>query len=151
MMCAPAVRRFVPAHDSSRKLILIVEDDGDLRAMFRWILATSGFDVREAGDGYEALVLLEQHPPDLVVLDLGLPRVDGLSVQAEIAAQVVTRDIPVVIVTAARLDLTHLDVACVLRKPVDADELVATVQRCLVSRSPAAGASGARGVRDRAT
>jgi DNA-binding response OmpR family regulator len=120
--------------------------------MFRWILATSGFDVREAGDGYEALVLLEQHPPDLVVLDLGLPRVDGLSVQAEIAAQVLTRDIPVVIVTAAHLDLTHLDVACVLRKPVDADELLATVQRCLVSRSSAAaGASRERAGRDRVT
>jgi len=112
-----------------------VEDDVDLRRMFRTALALSGFSVLEAGDGYEALVMLEQHPPDLVVLDLGLPRVDGLSIQAEIAARVVTSKIPVIIVTGARLDLTHLDVACVLRKPIDLDELVRTVTRCLTTSS----------------
>ena len=117
------------------KSILVVEDDVDLRRMFRTALALSGFSVLEAGDGYEALVMLEQHPPDLVVLDLGLPRVDGLSIQAEIAARVVTSQIPVIIVTGARLDLTHLDVACVLRKPIDLDELVRTVTRCLTTSS----------------
>jgi CheY-like chemotaxis protein len=94
--------------------------------------------VREAGDGYDALRIVDQHPPDLVVLDLLLPTISGMAVQQEIAAQVVTRDIPIVIVTGSTLRVDETQVACVLRKPVMPDALVAAVYRCLNS--------GARGV-----
>ncbi len=107
--------------------------------MFRTALALAAFDVREAGDGYEALRILDEHPPDLVVLDLMLPTISGMTVQQEISAQVLTRDIPVVIVTGSALPVDESAVACVLRKPVLPDELVAAVRRCI-----AGGAEDAR-------
>ena len=116
-----------------QKVVLIVEDDVDLRAMFRTVLQLSGFAVREAGDGYQALNLIEQQPPDLILIDLGLPRLDGLTVQAEVSAQALTRDIPIVIVTGEERDLSSVKTACVLRKPVSSDQLLATVRRCLAS------------------
>ena len=120
---------------SLRKTILVVEDDADLRRMFRTALVIEGFDVKEAADGMDALRKLDEHPPDLIVLDLGLPIIDGFSVQADIASRAHTRRLPVVVVTGSLVDLETLDVACVLRKPVDPDTLVATVRKCL-ARGP---------------
>jgi len=119
--------------------ILIVEDDIELRRMFRMALTLTGLDVEEAGDGVEALQLVENHPPDLIVLDLILRTLDGFSVQQELAARALTRDIPIVVVTGSSLDTRTLDVACVLRKPVMADELVRTIVACLAG-TPTASA-----------
>jgi two-component system phosphate regulon response regulator PhoB len=107
--------------------------------MYRAALSLSAFDVVEADDGLSALHILEQRRADLVILDLMLPTVDGLTVQQEIAAHAGTRDIPILIVTASTLPLDHVKVPCILRKPVSPDELVAAVRRCLAS-----GAAGAR-------
>lgn len=122
-----------------RKRILIVEDDSDLRRLFRTALSLAGFDVDEAGDGLEALRIVEARAPDLVVLDLMLRALDGLSVQQELAARAFTSHIPIVIVTGSTLSLDGVDVACILRKPVLPEELVRTVQHCLVAGSPASG------------
>ncbi|SRR6266702_696499 len=124
-----------------RKRILIVEDDVDLRRMFRTALVMAGFDVEEAGDGLEALRAIENRPPDLVVLDLVLRALDGVSVQQELAGRAVTRHIPIVVVTGSTLDTSALEVACVLRKPIVPDELIGTVRKCLGSgRGRPAGA-----------
>jgi DNA-binding response OmpR family regulator len=122
------------------KRILIVEDDTDLRRFFRTSLTMAGFEVEEASDGIDALHLIENRAPDLVVLDLVLRALDGISVQQELASRAVTRDIPIVIVTGSTIDTRALDVACVLRKPISPDELVRTVRQCLVSRARTAGA-----------
>ena len=61
----------------------------------------AGYEVEEARDGLEALHMIENRPPDLVVLDLMLHALDGVSVQQELAARAVTRQIPVVIVTGS--------------------------------------------------
>ena len=113
--------------------ILIVEDEPETRLLYQVALTFEGYEVASATDGVEALVLMEQRLPDLVVLDLGLPRLDGWSVQQEIAASAVTRQIPIVIVTGLEVDPDELDVACVLRKPVTMDQLVDIVRRCLSS------------------
>jgi DNA-binding response OmpR family regulator len=113
------------------KRILIVEDDIDLRRMFKTALSLAGFDVDEAGDGLEALRIIETRPPDMVVLDLMLRALDGLSVQQELAARATTATIPIVIVTGSTIDTDRVPVACVLRKPVMPDELVRTVKQCL--------------------
>jgi DNA-binding response OmpR family regulator len=118
---------------SSRRRILIVEDDEDLRSLFRIALTLAGYDVEEAGDGLEALRHIDNSPPDLVVLDLILPFVGGAVVQQEIATHVFTKDIPVVIITGSGKDLSELGVACVLRKPVMPEELVRTVASCLAT------------------
>jgi CheY-like chemotaxis protein len=117
--------------------ILVVEDDQDLRRLFRTALTLAGYNVHEAGDGLEALHKIDHTPPDLVVLDVMLPQVSGLVVKQEIAAHIVTRDIPVVIVTGSTIAI-DAGAACVLRKPVSPEQLVTTVKDCL--------ASGTRGV-----
>lgn len=123
---------------TSRHSVLIVEDDADVRRLFRTALMVEGLDVREASSGTQALRELDVEAPDLVVLDLVLPGVSGLTVQQELSAHVQTQSIPVVIVTGLALNLDHLHVACVLRKPVAPEELVQTVRQYLP-----AGARGA--------
>ncbi len=118
-----------------RQTILIVEDDEDLRRLFRTALTLAGFDVVEAGDGMEALRWIDHSPPDLVILDLLLPRISGLVVQQEIAAHAVTRNIPIVVITGSTITATDLQVACFLRKPVSPDQLVDAVRNCLTSGS----------------
>ena len=117
----------------AQKRILIVEDDADLRRMFRTVLSVAGYDVDEASDGIEALHVIENRLPDLIVLDLVLRTLDGLSVQQELAARAVTRQIPIVIVTGSTIDTASLDVACVLRKPIMPDDLLRTVKQCMAS------------------
>ena len=116
---------------TTRRRILIVDDDEDLRSLFRISLTLAGYEVQEAGDGLEALRQIDYSPPDLVVLDLMLPFLGGAAVQQEIATQVLTRDIPVVIITGSPQDLSGLHVACVLRKPITPDELLRTIESCL--------------------
>lgn len=119
-----------------QQVILIIEDDGSLRGVWRTALRLEGFEVIEAGDGLEALKLIEASPPDLVLLDLGLPVVDGVSVRKDLAAQVFSRNIPIVVITGSTDDLSYLDVNCVLRKPVTVDHVVRVVHRCIVSTVP---------------
>ncbi len=114
-----------------RKRILIVEDDVDLRRMFRTTFSMAGYDVEEAGDGIEALRMVESRLPDLILLDLVLRALDGVSVQQELASRALTSQIPIVIVTGSTIDTGGLEVACVLRKPVTPDELLKTVKHCL--------------------
>ena len=120
-----------------KQTILVVEDDEDLRRLFRTALTLTGYEVEEAGDGLEALHKLDSSPPDLVVLDVMLPQISGLVVQQELAAHMLTREIPVVIVTGSGADLGDVGAACILRKPITPEKLILTIQSCL--------ASGARG------
>jgi CheY-like chemotaxis protein len=122
-----------------KETILIVEDDAELRRLWRHTLAFEGYQVHEAGDGLDALHLIEQHPPDLVILDLGLPLLGGVSVQQEIAARAHTSHIPIVVVTGSTEALSDLEVPCVLRKPVTTDELLVIVRKCLAAGAPGVG------------
>ncbi|MCA1563680.1 MAG: response regulator [Acidobacteria bacterium] len=119
-----------------RQTVLIVEDDTDLRKFYRHVLSIAGFDVQEARGGFEALRNLDLNPPDIVVLDLMLPDVDGFVVMQELAAHAHTRSIPLVVVTGSAEDLDHLEVACLLKKPVSPEDLVNVVRKCLSSGAP---------------
>ena len=117
-----------------KQTILIVEDDRDLRKMFRTALVLEGFEVLEAENGFNALWLLDRVlPPDLILLDLMMPVLDGRTVRNELAAQAHLRDIPIVVVTAEPGPHLDLDAACVLRKPVDPENLIRTIRLCLKS------------------
>jgi CheY-like chemotaxis protein len=74
--------------------------------------------VTEARAGFEALQQLDRHLPDIIVLDLMVPGIDGFTVRAEPASQARTRHIPIVVMTVASEDLRWLNVKCLLRKPV---------------------------------
>jgi CheY-like chemotaxis protein len=118
-----------------RRRILIVEDADELRRVFRDALALEGFDVQEARSGYEALRYLDSVRPDLIILDLRLPGLDGIAVRDELAAGAHTREIPVIVVTGSTENLEPLDLDRVLRKPVAPDELIRAVRECLASHA----------------
>ena len=114
------------------KVILVVEDDPELRAFYRQVLMISGYTVVAVEDGIDALRRIETDPPDLVILDIELPRLGGRDVQQELAAHIATRHIPIMVVSGT--DTQMLDPAafvCILRKPVTAERLVDAVDDCL--------------------
>lgn len=90
--CGPALR------------VLIVEDDENTRQQWRRILSTEGCDVDEAENGRAALDRLTHAPPDLIILDLIMPEMDGFEFLIELRKQPAFKAVPVVVVTAATLD-----------------------------------------------
>lgn len=120
----------------NRSVVLVVEDDPPLREMYRAALTAAGYAVFAVEDGLDALRYVESRTPSAVVLDLGLPRLHGLDVHREMVAQGLA-SIPIVVVTADPSTIDEKDFACVLRKPIDPENVVEAVQRCLASRKPA--------------
>lgn len=80
--------------------VLLVDDEDTLRRVMRDLLVRDGYEVVEARTGVEALDQVDRHAPDVVVLDLNLPGMDGYSVLAELRSRAATRDIPVIVLTA---------------------------------------------------
>jgi two-component system KDP operon response regulator KdpE len=115
----------------SRDVVLVVEDDPALRLMYRDALTAAGHSVLAVEDGLDALRILETRTPAAVVLDLGLPRLPGRDLHKEMVAHGLTERVPVVVVTADPVGIDEADFACVLRKPIDPDQLVSTVGECL--------------------
>jgi DNA-binding response OmpR family regulator len=119
---------------SWERYILVVEDDPQLRELYRYTLRSAGYAVIGVEDGVDALRMIEQGKPRAVVLDLALPRLNGLEVFKDLRGNRATRAIPVIVVT--RTDTSNLDrseFACVLEKPISAGELVDAVHNCLNS------------------
>ena len=114
-----------------KTIVLVVEDDPHLRQLYRSALTLAGYIVVSVEDGVDALRHVEADVPGLVVLDLGLPRLSGRDVQRELAAHAETQSIPVIVVSGDPGDINPSDFACVLRKPIDPQDLLEAVQRCL--------------------
>ena len=83
--------------------VLVVDDNADDRKLLRRILEDAGYKVQEAPGGAEAISAIHTDPPNLVVLDLMMPDVDGFAVLENLKTNQLTRDIPVVVVTAKEL------------------------------------------------
>src|SRR5262245_59795438 len=84
-----------------RKRILIIEDDEDIALSLKYTLEKEGgYAVQAVADGERGLRAVSQRPPDLVILDLNLPGVDGLSVCKTLRKQPATASIPIVMLTA---------------------------------------------------
>ena len=111
--------------------ILIVEDDAALRRLYRTMLTVEGFAVVTAEDGFDALRSIEATRPDAIVLDLGLPFLNGRDVARELTANAGPQHIPIVVVTGEAEDMNEADFDCVLRKPVTSDQLIDAVWNCL--------------------
>ena len=85
--------------DSDEVRVLLVEDDAALAQMYRVKLERDGYTVHVAGDGEEALAWIAGQIPDLVFLDVRLPRMDGLTFLERLRADARTKNVPVVIVS----------------------------------------------------
>ena len=120
----------------AKPAILVVEDDVDILRLVTYNLETSGFDVATAQDGYEALALARRRVPDLIILDLMLPGLDGLEVCKELKRSDSTRKIPVLMLTARaeevdRIVGLELGADDYVTKPFGLRELLARVRVCL--------------------
>ena len=116
----------------SSKRILLVDDDASLRAVVAETLRGEGYAVDEASDGVEALEQLRAAPPDLVLLDLAMPILDGHGLIAAWRAEEERAEIPIVIVSATpTLPDTPQEagVKALLLKPFDLGVLLAMVER----------------------
>ena len=119
------------APEPVRPRVVIAEDEALIRLDLAEMLGEEGYDVvGEAGDGQRAVELVEEHRPDLVVLDVKMPRLDGISAAERIAAQ---RIAPVVILTAfSQRDLVErareAGAMAYLVKPFDKRDLVPAVE-----------------------
>ncbi len=110
------------------KKVLIVEDDDDLRSGLRLRLGSLGYEVVEASDGYFAIEIARKELPDVVLLDIGLPGGDGISVLQRYSQMPQLSGIPVVVLTGRDPFVTEpavrrFNVSAFLRKPADNDEL----------------------------
>jgi DNA-binding response OmpR family regulator len=128
--------------DPSPGRVLVVEDDEAIADVLRRTLRQEGHEVRSSADGVEALRAAEEFVPDLVVLDLGLPGLDGVEVCGRLRAE---SDVPILILTA-RADLDDrvegLDAGAddYLVKPFERQELLARI-RALMRRRPPRGSA----------
>ncbi|MDQ3991513.1 MAG: response regulator [Actinomycetota bacterium] len=82
-----------------KKTVLLVEDDESVRQLVRITLEMNDYEVVEAKDGLEGLLLLDLHNPDVIVLDLMMPDVGGERMLAQLRATPETKRVPVVIIT----------------------------------------------------
>jgi DNA-binding NtrC family response regulator len=120
--------------------VLVVDDEADVRNYLRSALTDAGFEVETANDGQEAMVAVRRNPPDLISLDLVMPRHSGAKFYHALQKESPFSKIPVLIVTGhARDDLGRADFeemtmsgpGVYLEKPVHPDTYVAAVRRLL--------------------
>ena len=130
--------------------ILVADDESQIRDVVRIALVQAGFSVAEAGDGRAALEMAERLSPDLIVLDIGMPEMDGLAVCRELRR---SSDVPVLFLTARADEIDRvvgLEMGAddYVAKPFSPRELVARVKAILKRSAPvlAAGAVLRRGV-----
>jgi CheY-like chemotaxis protein len=127
--------------------VLLTEDEAVLRQMLREVLRFRGFDVRVAEDGDECLRLVREERPDLVVLDIMMPKLDGYDTAAELRADPSTADLPILALTALAGPDVHqraIDAGCdlVLTKPIAPNALVQGINYLLERSHRPAGAEG---------
>jgi len=144
MLVKPAPPEQTPAVAAPpRKRVLVIDDDDTLLEVMKEVLAASGFDVEIARHGFLAGYLVGHYRPDLILLDIMMPGLDGYEVLSLMRRRAEARTIPVVACTSlkgtepeARIRAAGFD--GYVRKPIDFRSLVQTIQGLLVpGRSPA--------------
>ncbi len=110
--------------------VLVVDDEPDIRATVSAMLEIEGYDVAEAANGVDALQAIEGHPPDVILLDMRMPVMDGWGFAAELRRR--GHSTPIVVMTAAR-DAAHwaaeIAAAAFVAKPFGFDDLITAVEQ----------------------
>ena len=118
----------------SNAVILYIEDNIDNRTLIRRILTAEGYDLKEAGNAGEALQMLSLLRPDLILMDINMPDVDGYTLTTQIRAMSGFESVPIVALTAnvMRGDRERsLEAGCdgYIQKPIDIDLLPQQIER----------------------
>ncbi|MFT3870589.1 MAG: response regulator [Nibricoccus sp.] len=119
--------------------VLLIEDNEANRLLATFLLDKIGCEVRHAGDGARGLASAENSPPDLVVLDIQMPEMDGYEVATRLRAQPATTKVPILVVTSYaqsgdRQRALALGVADYLEKPFEPDDFINRVVRLLPAK-----------------
>lgn len=126
------------------KRLVYVEDEREMIDLVRLILSRKGFEVIGANGGRDGLETIRRELPDLVLLDLMMPDMDGWDVYQQMKAEEATRDIPVIVVTAKAQSIDKvlgLHIAKVddyISKPFSPQELTESVEKVLTRRAGSA-------------
>ena len=117
------------------KTILIVEDFEDTRVMVRYLLEDMGYRVLEASDGWKAVEAVKRQAPDLILMDMALPLINGLSATKLIRQFDETAKIPIIAFTASGQYLYQqaIEAGCndMINKPLDIDKLQPMIEQYL--------------------
>lgn len=120
---------------TDRPRILVADDDKLIQSAFSELLESSGYTVIQAWDGDEALAVAQREPPDLILLDIMMPKRNGIQVARDLKLNPATRGIPIIMVTALSgapgAQLTRAEVY--LKKPVRPGDLLEHVRRVLAA------------------
>lgn len=121
---------------TSKKILLIIDDEEDLTSMLSFRLQNSGFDTITAGNGDMGVGLAKENKPDLILLDLMMPNVDGFEVSRRLKSDSATKHIPVVIFSAlgnknTKESVKKLGAAGFIEKPFEPDILLDKINRIL--------------------
>lgn len=120
--------------------VLIVEDDNDIAAVYAELFATEGYEVLTAFDGRQALAIVTSQLVDLLVSDIRMPHMDGITLATE--ARRLGFEFPIMLVSAVESQdqLGHLTNVTFLKKPVSIGTLVDTAANLLSQRGPGSSA-----------
>ncbi|WP_371934831.1 response regulator [Streptomyces sp. KL118A] len=127
-----------------------MDDNKVIRQLIRVNLELEGYEVVTAADGVECLDVVQEVQPDVVTLDVVMPRLDGLRTAARLRSDARTRDLPIVVISACTQYEVEsgLDVGvdAFLAKPFEPNELVGIVRQLMAVEGEARGEAGAEGV-----
>ncbi|HEX3559264.1 MAG TPA: response regulator [Pyrinomonadaceae bacterium] len=116
----------------NEKTILVAEDEEDIRLLLRAVLEAEGYRVIEATTGRSAVSIAGDIRPQLILMDISLPLLDGLSATRQIKAEEALRDVPIVAISAyhaARRRAIQAGCADLIGKPLDFEELKRVVRQ----------------------
>lgn len=116
------------------KNVMVVEDNEKNRKLMRVVLRAKGYNVIEATTGEEALNLLKNQKPNIILMDIQLPGIDGLTLIKQIKADAMTKEIPIIAVTAYAMkgdEQKILDTGCeaYMSKPINTQELPIIIEK----------------------
>jgi len=129
---------------TTKRQVLVVDDDAQLCALVRAALELDGIEVLEAGHAIEAEKLILEHVPDAVVLDVGLPGIDGIFYTQRLRESPRTRHLPIVVISGSaqtEQPAAEAGASAYLRKPFDPLELLALLQRLMGDTSSVGAAT----------
>jgi DNA-binding response OmpR family regulator len=124
--------------------LLVVDDDRDILEFLFQALTYHGYEVSTAPGGWEALELVPQIGPDLILLDIKMPNIDGYEVIRRLKRNKATRHIPIIVITASPVDkerdkvrVLGMGAAQYITKPLSIDSLIREIKTAIAGKQPA--------------
>lgn len=118
---------------ADKKTILVVDDESDIRTVLLMRLSSAGYNTIEAGNGRDAIKLAKEKSPDLIIMDIMMPEMDGMSTSQQLKESNITKNIPIIFLTGLQDKDSEPKKGdnIIFPKPYDSKELLAAVKSIL--------------------